>query len=120
MKLNLHSALYLWLWNMLASMTGCLMVLAMVFGAMIRFSKRLTKEEHIRGARLVDSQAAMRYLKENKVASDLRIAGVPLYAGKETSHVILRVSSARWRRRPRSPACSANPCDRDDFRFAPE
>lgn len=88
MKENLRHSLYMWMWNMLASMILCLSVLLMIFGFMIRFGKRLTKEEHLRGARIMEADAATRFLKQEKINSDLRLAGVPMFKGKETSHVL--------------------------------
>jgi type IV conjugative transfer system coupling protein TraD len=71
---------------------GFLTVLAagIGIGAFIwRTGRKQREEQHIRGATVVESTEMRRLLERHGIASDLRIAGVPLVRGTETSHILV-------------------------------
>ena len=76
----------------LASLDASLIVLILASGMSVlmwRSGMAQRLEQHVRGSNVVEAAALRRMLRRRRLASDLKVAGVPLLLGSETSHLLI-------------------------------
>ena len=93
MQQNVHYLLHTWLGCMLVSLTLALTALALIFATIFRFGRAQRLEKLLRGSIVVEADELVRRLKKENQASDLMLAGVPLFRDTETQHILLTGST---------------------------
>lgn len=78
-----------WLYSMGYSAATSIIILFSILLWLRRFGARQRDEQHLRGGVILEAKALMQWLKRNKMAGKLEVAGVPLVAGGETQHILL-------------------------------
>lgn len=86
---NAKHLLLAWLRAMWKSALGAVVFFVVAVGWLLKFGKSWREERHLRGAEIMEADDLKSYLKREKKASPLVVAGIPLLKGSETSHLLL-------------------------------
>lgn len=79
-----------WLKSMASSASIAFVLLLVIFVWLFRFGRSQRKELVLRGTHMLESGDLTRHMKKLKVASDLKVAGIPLVFASETQHISLQ------------------------------
>jgi len=78
-----------WFISMGYSMATTSVLLIVIFAWLLRFGKAQRDEQLLRGGSIIEAAELDRVFRKKKVASALKIAGMPMLKGSETSHILV-------------------------------
>lgn len=87
---NLVNLGWSWLAAMATSAASVLLILVTVLAWLYVFGRAQRREQVLRGVNMLDAAGLAGHLKKAGVASELRVAGIPLVKHSETQHVSLQ------------------------------